>query len=215
MDPLSPKTFDPKEAIIHRLRFYASRSRPCIPDVGTVQFLKARLLPTHQLHLIAFQDTSGQTWRWQSFLTQREDGSWVIQTSGGNLETEQPSVPDDRPYVHLQGGQQIRMDGKGNVAYEFRAGGEVLDNGFAIVRVRLIAPNGHVLEDTVQNGLVLFWSMEHIGLSLQAALYNRADEVVSQQPVLQIPSPSANMKYGFFQQSNEAFDSFHSEDPTA
>ena len=91
----------------------------------------------------------------------------------------------------------------------------MLDNGFAIVRVQLIAPNGHVLEDTVQNGLVLFWSMEHIGLSLQAALYNRADEVVSQQPVLQIPSPSANMKYGFFQQSNEAFDSFHSEDPTA
>jgi hypothetical protein len=211
MDPLGPKTFDPKEAILHRLRYYASRALPCIPAIGTVQFLKARLLPTHQLHLIAFQDTSGQTWQWLSFLTQREDGSWVVQTSGGNLKTEQPFVPVDRPSVQFHSGQQMRTDRQGNATYEFRAGGEVFDNGFDITRVRLIAPNGHMLEDTVQDGLVLFWSTENIGLSLQAELYNRAGKVVSQQPLMQFPSLPSSIKYGIFQ---PFYKSFGSEDPT-
>ena len=198
MNPLDAKIFDPKEVIIHHLRFYASRTRPCIPDIRTVQFLKARLLPARQLHRIAFQDTIGQSWRWLFFLTQREDGSWVVQTGGGNLETEQLLVPADRPSVRLHTGQQTRLDRHGNISYEFRAGGEVYDNGFTIVRVRLIAPNGQMLEDTVQDGLVLFWITDNIGLSVQAELYNHAGQVVSQQPVVQIPSFSSNMQYGIF-----------------
>jgi len=57
--------------------------------------------------------------------------------------------------------------------------------------VRLIEPSGHVLEDTVQDGLVLFWEDQYIGLPLTAELYNQANELVSSQPVLSVPPPES------------------------
>jgi hypothetical protein len=62
----------------------------------------------------------------------------------------------------------------------------VVDHGFDITRVRLISPNGVVLEDRVQDGLVLFVSDQPIFTPLQAELYNRAGELVSSQMVLQM-----------------------------
>jgi hypothetical protein len=193
MNALGPKTFDPKEAIENRLRFYASRARPCVPNMATLRFLKARVLPAHQLHPVTFEDTAGQLWYSTFFLSQREDGSWYVKTAGGSGDHEQvaPSAIQDRPWVHLGGGQQTRLPGRGSLSYEFLAGGEVMDQGFDIVRVRLLGPNGHVLEDTVQDGLVLFWSDQYIGMPLQAELSNRAGEVVSSHSVLTFPSPES------------------------
>jgi hypothetical protein len=72
-----------------------------------------------------------------------------------------------------------------NALNPFYAYGEVVDHGFDIVQVRLISPNGVVLEDTVQDGLVLFFSDQPIFMPLQAELYNRAGHLVSSQTVLQ------------------------------
>jgi hypothetical protein len=51
------------------------------------------------------------------------------------------------PWVNLAG------SGRGGLLW---AGGRVLDNGLDVIHVHLIAANSIVLEDTVQDGLVLF-----------------------------------------------------------
>jgi len=58
-----------------------------------------------------------------------------------------------------------------NAFNPFYAYGEVVDNGFDIVDVHLISPNGVVLKDRVQDGLVLFVSDQPVFTPLQAELY--------------------------------------------
>src|SRR5258708_16665406 len=89
MSPFSPRTSDPKEAMRDRLRFYASRGHPCIPEMDTIQLLKAHGIPGHQLHYVTFQDTSGTRWYFTYFLNQREDGTWFVKTSGVRDRHEQ------------------------------------------------------------------------------------------------------------------------------
>jgi hypothetical protein len=200
MKAIGPKTLDPKEAMVYRLQFYASRERPCVPDISTVQFLKARLLPEHQLHYITVQDMAGQRWHFTYFLSQRDDGSWFVQSGSGGREHERMASPaiDDRPCLHLQWGQTMRV-GSGGRGSEFRAGGEVFDNAAAITRVRLISSNGVVLEDIVQDGLVLFWSDQEVALPVQAELYNSTGTCVSSQAAFTMPplSPEITFKGGF------------------
>jgi hypothetical protein len=66
------------------------------------------------------------------------------------------------------------------------ANGEVIDNGFDVVRVRLVNDAGDVFEDTVQDGLVLFATIQdrEVQWPMQAELYNRAGELVWRQTVL-------------------------------
>jgi hypothetical protein len=73
-----------------------------------------------------------------------------------------------------------------NALNPFYVYGEVVDHGFDITRVRLISPNGVVLEDRVQDGLVLFVSDQPIFTPLQAELYNGAGELVSSQTVFKM-----------------------------
>ena len=189
MDAFGPKTFEPKEAILHRIRFYASRARPCMPNLETIQFLKARMLPRHQLHYVTFQCTTGQHWYFTYFLKQERDDSWHVRTSYGDYERRELVAILNYPWVDLQVGE--------NSLHEFLTGGEVIDHGFDIVRVRLLSPNGRVLEDTVQDGLVLFWTDKEVFLPMQADLYNRAGELVTSHSVLACP-PAPDTKFGGF-----------------
>ncbi|MGO8947919.1 MAG: hypothetical protein ACLQUY_09695 [Ktedonobacterales bacterium] len=52
----------------------------------------------------------------------------------------------DQPWVNLGG------EGWPN---DFYAGGRVIDNGTGVVRIRLIAANRTILEDSVEDGTVL------------------------------------------------------------
>ena len=65
---------------------------------------------------------------------------------------------------------------------EFYAFGEVFDKGYQIVRVRLFDQGGLVLEDTVRDGMVLFYSEQlPTDPPLQLELYNDAGRLVSCQ----------------------------------
>jgi len=64
--------------------------------------------------------------------------------------------------------------------------GEVVANGLAIVRVRLLSANGVILEDTVEDGLVVFLSNQPLVPPVQAELYDRAGELVKSQTVFQM-----------------------------
>ncbi len=67
------------------------------------------------------------------------------------------------------------------------AAGRVLDNGLDVVRVRLISENGIVLEDTVQDGLVLFLSDQWVERPLQVELYDRSGKLVGAHQALKTP----------------------------
>ncbi|MBV9257743.1 MAG: hypothetical protein JO215_06970, partial [Ktedonobacteraceae bacterium] len=53
-------------------------------------------------------------------------------------------------------------------------------------RVRLVASNGTVLEDTVQDAIVLFVTDARVELPLQAELYDREDRLVATHKVFDI-----------------------------
>src|SRR5260370_15368646 len=201
MNTFNTKGLEQREAILQRMRYYGSRSSfPMASNLATIQFLRARTHPMHQMHYVKCEDTMGQPCFYICFLNQNEDGSWSVQTTLGGYESErvQSSALQGLPWIDLRGGQRSRPGGQGQGAlHEFYAGGEIIDNGLGIVRVRLIEPSGHVLEDTVQDGLVLFWEDQYIGLPLTADLYNQPNELVSCQPVFTFPPPSPLSPYTF------------------
>lgn len=116
-----------REVIRNGLQFPASHWPFAQLDLATIQFLKARCLPIHQVHYIAVQDTTGQRWRF-TFLLMQKEGLWCIKTSGGGPEgvLDEPLELHGCPWVRLE---TLLM------ANEFYAFGEVLDKGYQIVRV--------------------------------------------------------------------------------
>lgn len=179
MNAFGTKTFDPKEAILHRIRFYSLRSNPCIADTATIQFLKEKAIPNHQMNYITFQDVEGRRWYFTYFLKKRIDGSWHIISSTGGYDVK-PTEKRQSTSILLRIGE--------NSFREFLTGGEITDNNFNVARVRLISPNEHVLEDIVQDGLVLFWTDKEVFLPLQAELYNASGEIIGRHMVLNEPT---------------------------
>lgn len=167
--------------IENKIRSYASRKRPCVPNLATIQFLKARIHPHEQLYYVTFQDTSEQQWFFTYFLSQLSDGSWYIASGSGS-----PHGPIDPPEMQQPSLPWLRIKGN-SVGNAFHAGGEVIDNGFDIVRVRLVTQDGIILEDTVEDGLVLFRSENVVIGPMQAELYGRVDNVVHNQSVFTSP----------------------------
>lgn len=175
-----PITFDPEEAILQYLYSPASLIHRPEPDRATVRFLKARQVQTHQVRYAAFQDITGQQWYATFFLTQQEDGSWRVDSVSSGRRPAQFEPPElrDCPWIRLKGLSLL------NVPNEFYMYGEVIDKGFGIVRVRLLDSNGLIVEDTVQNGIVFFWSEQRAALPLQLELYNSSDTIISRQSIV-------------------------------
>ncbi|MFL5691503.1 MAG: hypothetical protein ACJ795_06830 [Ktedonobacteraceae bacterium] len=173
-----PITFDPEEAILQYLYSPASLIHRPEPDRATVRFLKARQVQTHQVRYATFQDITGQHWFSTFFLTQQEDGSWRVDSESSGRRPPQFEPPElrDCPWIRIKG-LSLFM----NVPNEFYMYGEVIDKGFGIVRVRLLDANGLILEDTVQNGIVFFWSEQRAALPFQLELYNGSDTIISRQ----------------------------------
>src|SRR5581483_2583496 len=112
----------------------------------TVRFVKERSLPRRQVHFVTFKDEEEREMHFACSVTQDEQGEWKFRGSaggggGGKIVREQP-------WANLAG----------SWPYDFYAGGYVIDNGLDVVRVRLTASNGVVMEDSVDDGIVLFLS---------------------------------------------------------
>jgi hypothetical protein len=73
------------------------------------------------------------------------------------------------PWVNLGGGGWPK---------QFYAGGQVLEHVGAVVRLR--AANGTVLEDTVEDGMVLFLTDAEVRLPVYAELVDPSGQIVSQ-----------------------------------
>lgn len=136
--------------------------------VVTVHFFQERSLPHRQVHKVAFENETGQQEHWLCFLMQDEQGRWHVQAAANIAEVKDSPIRN-YPWANLAGGGKVD---------EFWAGGYVIDNGLGVERVRLIAENGSVLEDTPQEGLVLFVTNQKVRMPLQVELYDHSENLV-------------------------------------
>ncbi|MFL5662033.1 MAG: hypothetical protein ACJ8BW_11890 [Ktedonobacteraceae bacterium] len=170
---------DEKEAIRDQIQLVTSHYWPFAQlDRTTIRFLETRRDPNHRVLYGAVQDITGHQWNFTSLLSQK-DGLWYVRTfdcgpDGGEPERvlNEPAELRDCPWIRL--GQLISND--------FYAFGEVFDKGYQIERVRLLEQGKLVLEDTVQDGIVLFYSNQLPTIPpIQLELYNTSGIIVSRQ----------------------------------
>lgn len=134
---------------------------------ATVQFLQERRLSDRQVHLVAFENEMGQQKQWICCIKASASGDWQF-VGGASIGGAETMPKRDYPSVNLaRGGRDLLW-----------AGGRVLDQGLGVIRVRLLSANNIVLEDTVQDGLVLFVTDEEVRGPIQVELYDRSGKVV-------------------------------------
>jgi len=137
---------------------------------ASVRFLKERSILHRQVHAVTFEDEAGQQWDYVCYVAQDAKGRWHFESGGGGgTGGDIKCYPARSPWANLAGG---------GWEDRFWAGGHVIDNGLDVARVRLTGSNGQVLEDTVDDGLVLFVTDQKVRVPVQIELYNRSGEVV-------------------------------------
>jgi hypothetical protein len=142
-----------------------SRMRP-----ETVRFVKRKHGQPGQIWYITCDADGGprgtERWRWTVVVSRGDQGRWTADgISGGSGE---PCLRG-RPCADL-GGNWGRNG--------FRAGGTVEDAGAGIARVRLTDLEGHIFEDTVENGVILFSSDEPVAMPMRLELIDADGRVV-------------------------------------
>ncbi|HLI09772.1 MAG TPA: hypothetical protein VKV40_24645 [Ktedonobacteraceae bacterium] len=136
--------------------------------VSTIQFLQQRSISDRQLHLVEFEDEEGRLDSWLCSVLLEPDGHWRY-SGGANVSRAETMPKREHPWANLAGGWNVNL---------FWAGGRVLDNGLNVVRVRLVAEDGTVLEDTVQDGIVMFISNETLSIPVRVELYDDSATLV-------------------------------------
>ena len=154
---------EPMQVIIE----YLSHDEWTNAKATTIRFLQQRSLPHRQIHAVTFDNKKGQQ-HWLCVVTQDEQGHWSLQ-SAGPLGEAMNSLTQNSPWVNLAAG-----NGE-NTSW---AGGSVITHGFDIKRVRLISMDGNTIEDTVQDGLVMFLASQPFQWSLQVELYDAKEAIV-------------------------------------
>lgn len=139
----------------------------------TIQFGKVRSIAQRQVHAVTFETLAGLRMHGAYAVHQDRTGEWQVAGGAGGAVNGSPRR--GHPWVNLGGGGWPR---------QFYAGGHVLEHGGAIVRVRLRAANGTVLEDTVDDDVVLFLTDDPVHVPVDAELLDLNGQVVSQHHVL-------------------------------
>jgi hypothetical protein len=156
-------------------------------DLSTVRFLRAKSIPSWQLLDVTYDDDEGAQQRRTMIFRRDERGGWrtVSAATSSDLQTlvTEWLVPiRDHPLIFVSGSKGGHADG----SRQFVAHGELLDNGFEVVRVRLSNDAGQTFEDVVNDGLVLFAALQHeeVQWPMQAELYDQAGRLVWRETVL-------------------------------
>jgi hypothetical protein len=116
-------------------------------DPATVRFRKSRSFPACELHSVTFTTRRGTQMRALARAWPKPDGGWAAVPVGGGSG---PGPRRPRPWVNLSAQWSAEM---------FTAGGEVIGAGCERARlVRLGFADGTVLEDSVDDAIVLFFT---------------------------------------------------------
>ena len=135
-----------------------------------LRFVKRRRGPPGQIWYIACDADGGprgsEGWHWTVLASRDDQSRWtahgVTGGSGGPIQR-------GRPWANLGG----------NWGHNgFRAGGTVEDAGAGIARVRLTDLEGHMFEDTVENGVILFSSDKPVAMPMHLELIDSDGRVV-------------------------------------
>lgn len=142
----------------------------CGARAGKFTFGKSRGISGRQVHALTFEDRDGRTQSWACCARRDEAGEWHFEGGAGGGMREGACVRG-HPWTNLGGG---------GWPSHFYAGGRVEESDGQVARVRLRAANGVMLEDTVDEGVVLFVTNEEVRLPLTVELLDARGEVVSQ-----------------------------------
>ncbi len=116
-------------------------------DPATIVIQRTRVVPTCQMHAVAFRNHRGLQVEWIVRTWQEPDGAWVVAPVGGGSLGGAPRR--SRPWVNFAAGFS---------PHEFTAGGHVEGDGSEhAVKVRLRFNGDLTMEDVVENGIVLFF----------------------------------------------------------
>jgi hypothetical protein len=135
----------------------------------TIQFGKMRALARRQVHAVTFETQAGRRMRFICCVRKDRAGKWQLMGgAGGDADS---GSQRGHPWVNLGGGGRPQ---------QFYVGGQVLEQGAEVARVRLRAANGTVLEDTVEDGVVLFLTDDAVQAPIAAELLDRSGHVLNQ-----------------------------------
>ncbi len=115
-------------------------------DPATIEFVKTKDLSNRQLHEVDYVSHRGWTMHALIETRQEQDGTWTVHSLGGGAG---PALRRSRPWVNLCAGIGPQS---------FTAGGHVEGDGAEnAASVRLSFADGGEIEDTIDNGVVLFF----------------------------------------------------------
>jgi hypothetical protein len=146
-------------------------------DVSTVVFDKERGIDDRRVFAVTFDDAYARQNRYILPVERRADGRWsVVGGAGGSAHDPERSEPS----VNLAGGGWPE---------HFFAGGRLLGPELGIASVRLRFANEVLLEDTVDDGLVLFLTALNVELPVLVELCDRNQRVVRAHPAFAATKP--------------------------
>ncbi|MGH2515521.1 MAG: hypothetical protein ACRDHP_07680, partial [Ktedonobacterales bacterium] len=140
----------------------------------TFRFVKAREIPERQVHAVTYETVNGSRQTMVCSVRQSAGGGWeFVGGAGGGDGGDGNGPPTSQPKANLGGGGWPRA---------FYAGGRV-EGGPDVARVALTAANGAVLDDTVEDGVVLFLTDDEVRPPLHVTLYDGSGNVIGQQEI--------------------------------
>jgi hypothetical protein len=138
-------------------------------DPATVRFVKSREFPGCQLHEADFATRDGQARHMLVRTWQEPGGSWAADPVGGGGG----GVPHRNiPWVNFAAGGNAR---------QFAAGGHVTGQGAEAARVvRLTFADGTAIEDTADDGVVLFLASPDVRFPARVEILGTAGNVLAE-----------------------------------
>jgi hypothetical protein len=137
-------------------------------DPATVRFVKSRAFPSCQLHEADFATRDGQARHMLLRTWQQPDGSWAAGPIGGGGGGEPHR---SRPWVNFAAGWNAHL---------FAAGGHVTGQSAEAARlVRLTFADGTTIEDTVDNGVVLFFASPGVTFPARVEILDTAGNALA------------------------------------
>lgn len=137
-------------------------------DPATIKFVKTRAFPTCELHEVDYLNHRG--WQMHVLIETRQerDGTWRVHPFGGGAG---PGPHRSHPWVNL-------CAGFGPLS--FTAGGHVAGDGAEnAASVRLSFADGSEIEDTIDNGVVLFFEPRAVVAPVAVSIFGEDGGVLA------------------------------------
>ena len=175
---------DPKQEIINKLTRLFLPATQKIPahttgeerKSHTLQFLKERSIPGRRVYIVAVEDAQEHTMHFTCYVEQDSHGNWQFRGAAGDgMMGSHPGPVFERAWANLEGG---------GMPDHFYAGGVVANHEHNVARVRLSTKNGTTIEDTVEDGMVLFLTDQRVDLPIEAELFTADGQLIYSHKVL-------------------------------